>query len=151
MILFIDAMNIMHSLGLNRTKEDGLTAMISLLSQDRGFKRFSVIYVVMDGHPFKFTSTLKKVKLLFSDHKTADELIIHKAATCKTKQVVICTHDNEIKQALSGFGFQFTGKELFSNEPSSKTGKTRASQLDKESLSPDSQWFTDLYKIKLNE
>lgn len=151
MILFIDAMNIMHSLGLNRTKEDGLTAMISLMNQDGGFNRFSAIYVVMDGHPFQFNSTPKKVKLVFSEHRTADEVIIQKAATFKTKQVVICTHDNGIKQALSGYGFQFTGKEIFGNTGSTKKGKTKGLHLTKESLTPDSQWFTDLYKIKLNE
>jgi hypothetical protein len=151
MILLIDAMNIMHSLGLNRNKEDGLTAIISIISQDNRFKQFSVIYLVVDGHPIKFTSALKKVKLVFSEYKTADELIIHKAVAYKTKQVTICTHDNEIKRALRGFGFQFTGHAMFGNKHSFKAGKSNVSNLDKDSLSPDSQWFTDLYKIKLNE
>ncbi len=119
-------MNIMHALGLNKDKQNGIIQLISLVEQHEFIKKYRQLFFMVDGYPFPIPVRKKGMHFRFSRHQEADKLIIEKAKKSAPEKVCIATSDNGIKQALKGLNIEFVNAASFkaSKSPNKKNKKS---------------------------
>src|SRR5690606_40458021 len=113
MILFVDTMNVLHSLRLSGDKQSGIIQLISLFEQSELAKKVKKTHFIIDGHSFLIPIKLKGIQFVFSSNRTADEIIIERSKKLISKGIVVITADSEIKQELNGLGITFYAPSVF--------------------------------------
>lgn len=152
MPIYVDGFNAIHTLGLVGEKKAQIELLIEMLSQ-----RFpnQIAHIFLDGFPTQIKSSSSSIRLHFSLDKTADEHILTFLKKKTSSSIFLFTNDQDLgnKAKVAHQLVQVLPiNQLKQNSVSSskKNKKEIKVELEKNTLAPDSQWFSDLYLIKHN-
>ncbi|TNE73160.1 hypothetical protein EP331_05235 [bacterium] len=151
MILLVDTMNVLHTLRLSSDKQSGIIQLISLFKQSNWSNKAKKTQFIIDGYSFLIPIKSKSVQFVFSNNRTADELIIERAKKMAEKEITIVTADSEIKQSLNGLGITFLAPSVFKKSSSIDSMNKKHIHQNEEKAGNSSVWFDKLLKIKFND